>query len=309
MKLHKDEVEINEQIVRNLIKEQYSSYGKDSLNPLGSMGTDNVMFTLGEDKLVRLPRVEGAVSSLEKEARWLPTLGQKLKISIPKVFFEGDSSSSYPFPWLVISKLAGKNIASDNILDEDKACQSLAEFILDLRSVSVKGAPSCSRGLPLLRRDSAVRKSILLLQDDYDTKLLTELWEDSLKASDWQDQPLWLHGDLHRGNVLVKDGELSAVLDFGLSGVGDPSCDLMAAWTLLGTKSRKEFFSLLGADSDSIRKARGWALSMGILGYPYYKDTNPSFALLAKNSMDEVIKDPFYGSGAKIGSGAKTKKI
>ena len=293
MKLHEDEVEIHETIVRALLQEQCPLYLFEKLTFFESMGTENVMFSLGEDKLIRLPRVEGAVDSLKKEAKWLPVLGKNLKIPIPKVLFEGKPSRAYPFPWLIISKLEGAEISNENLVDQSKASQNLAEFILSLRFAPMKKGPICSRGLPLAKRDKAVRESILLLEGAYDIKLLTELWEDSLKASDWQKEPLWLHGDLHKGNLLAKESEISAILDFGLSGIGDPSCDLMAAWTVLEAQSRTEFFSFLRADNNSIRKARGWALSLGILGYPYYKETNPSFALLAKNAMDEVISDPF----------------
>jgi aminoglycoside phosphotransferase (APT) family kinase protein len=293
MKLHEDEVDIDVTIVRTLLQEQYPLYLSEKLTFFESMGTENVMFSLGEDKLIRLPRVEGAVNSLKKEAKWLSVLRRNLKVPIPKVLFEGKPSDSYPFPWLVISKLEGAEISNENPIASSKTSRSLADFIFDLRLAPTKKGPLCSRGLPLAKRDKAVRESILLLEGSYDTKLLTDLWEDSLKASAWQNEPLWLHGDLHKGNLLAKDSEISAILDFGLSGIGDPSCDLMAAWTVLEAKSRREFFSFLSADDNSIRKARGWALSLGILGYPYYKETNPSFALLAKNAMDEVISDPF----------------
>lgn len=293
MKLHKNEVEINKELAENLIEIQCPRYFHEAISQLTLSGTENVMFTLGEDKLIRLPRIEEAVHSLEKESKWLPALGGNLNISIPKVIFNGKPSNSYPFPWLIISKLEGKDVSSENPLDDNSACEDLAQFILNLRSIPAKDGPACSRGMSLSYRDKAVRKSILLLEEEYDTKLLTNLWESSLSVSEWRKEPFWLHGDIHRGNILVKSGKISAILDFGLCGIGDPSCDLMAAWTLLNTKARRKFFSLLNADSDSIKKARGWALSMGILGYPYYRETNPSFALLAKDAMDEIIKDPF----------------
>jgi len=292
MKLHENEFEMDENTVHKLVKSQCPQFLKGDLKKFSSSGTENFMFTLGDDKLVRLPRTIDAVVSLEKEAKCLPILGREMTMPIPRVVFEGKPSETYPFPWLVLSKLEGREVFAMNPLDTQMASKKLADFILNLRSISVAGAPKTARGMPLLLRDNAVKKSLPLLSDDYDLKLLEKLWEDSLGAALWSLDPLWLHGDLHEGNILVKEKELSAVLDFGLCGVGDPSCDLMAAWTLLDYESRREFFSLLKADSDSIRKARGWALSMGILGYPYYKNTNPSFAHMVKKVIDEIIKDP-----------------
>lgn len=190
-------------------------------------------------------------------------------------------------------KARGRASFSGKSFGSKKASHELAQFILEMRSISPTSALESLRGMSLIRRDGAVRKSISLLEDEYDTKVLTTLWEESVQVPLSEESSFWFHGDFHRGNVLLKAGSLSAVLDFGLCGAGDPSCDLMAAWTLLDREGRREFFSLLKADEASIKKARGWALSMGILGYPYYKKTNPSFASIAKDAMDEVLKDPF----------------
>lgn len=123
--------------------------------------------------------------------------------------------------------------------------------------------------------------------------LLTKIWEESLAVPIWNCPDYWLHSDLHAGNLLAANNSISAVLDFGMAGIGDPACELMVAWTLLDESSRHLFKETVKADDSIWLRARGWALHLGIVAYPYYCETNPGFASIAKRAIDQVL-DAFY---------------
>ncbi|MBP1992234.1 aminoglycoside phosphotransferase (APT) family kinase protein [Paenibacillus eucommiae] len=138
-------------------------------------------------------------------------------------------------------------------------------------------------------RDAPVRNAIAALSSLFDTEMLTAAWEATLQAPVWQGTAVWLHGDLHPGNLLVNQGQLSAVIDFGTLGIGDPACDLMVAWTLLSAESRNLFRSALTVDDATWARGRGWALSFGLIAFAYYLDTNPILAAISRRAIDEVL--------------------
>jgi len=264
---------------------------EDTLIPLHPQGTDNKMYRLGKNRLVRLPRTKTSAESLKKEIEWLPFIGEKLPIPAPVPRHVGTPSEDYPFPWVICDFLTGKNPNNKDELKQDIAARDLANFIRSLQKIEAANGPECDRGRHIKVRDQAVQKSIPLLQDDYDPKPLKSLWKKMVAASEWRHPPVWIHGDLHSGNILACNRRISAVIDFGLCGVGDPSCDYMAAWTLLNREARATFRFLVKASDDCWLKAMGWAFSMGVLGYPYYRETNPEFAKIAKDALDAVLED------------------
>ncbi|MFK7824157.1 MAG: aminoglycoside phosphotransferase family protein [Oligoflexales bacterium] len=290
-KLHDDEVDIDVTIVKHLIAKQFPQYDRQVVSALVPSGTDNKMFKLGLDKIVRLPRTSGAVASLQKEEKWLPIIGENLPTAVPIPIHAGEPTKEYPFPWLIIPFISGSTPGLSNPLDGEQAAFDLAKFIGAMQQQDTNGAPLCTRGQHIKNRDSAVRKSVELLGDEYDLDQLLEIWNDSVNTPRWEGPSCWIHGDLHVGNILSNGGKINAIVDFGLCGVGEPSCDFMPAWTLLKKENREKFRSLINADENCWKRARGWAFSMGVLGYPYYKNTNPIFASIAKNAMDQAIAD------------------
>ena len=290
-KMHADEVDIDAALVRQLLAKQFVDWADLSLEMIRPEGTDNAMYKLGSDKVVRLPRTEHSAISLEKERLWLPKLAPLLPITVPAIQGEGHLDVGYQFPWLICQWLEGKNPSSENMLDHHQAAIDLGHFVSSMRKISAIDGPKCRRGQPLSTRDQETREAIVLLQDTYDTSLLTDLWESALAAPEWSGDPVWIHGDLHAGNLLAKDGRITAVVDFGLAGVGDPACDIMAAWTLLTAETREIFRSIVQPDAATWTRGRGWALHLGIVGYPYYRVTNPIFAAIAKRAVDEVLTD------------------
>lgn len=289
--MHADEVDITPELVKDLLSTQFPEWANLPLQRMYPEGTDNAMYKLGNDKLVRLPRTEGSSSNIEKELNWLPRLRPQLPIPIPNIMGKGMPNTTYPFPWLVCEWLDGSNPDKEGMIDERKAAADMGAFVNAMQNTKPDNGPKCRRGKPLSTLDKEVKQSIPLLNELYNTELLNDLWQSALKASNWEKDPVWIHGDLHAGNLLAKNRKLVGVVDFGLAGIGDPACDMMVAWTLLSRNSREMFRSIVQPDDNTWCRGRGWALFLGIVGYPYYRVTNPLFANIAKRALDQVIAD------------------
>jgi aminoglycoside phosphotransferase (APT) family kinase protein len=190
--------------------------------------------------------------------------------------------------------LPGEN-ANGTIEDFDQAAVDLAAFVNALREVDTTGAhprPRGSRGAPLAELDAGVRKSIAELGDRIAGEATLRSWEESLNASRWLGTEVWLHGDLLPGNLLVVDGRLSAVIDFGCLNVGDPACDLQPAWNVFAGDSRTRYRAELQVDDASWLRGRGWALAQALIALPYYWDTNPGMIRQASHALTQVLADP-----------------
>ena len=290
-KLHEDEVDISIELVRKLVADQFSMYIDRPIEPLPSEGTDNRMLRLGDDLIVRLPRMSRAVSSLQKEIDWLPKLSAKICLPVPTPAHVGQPSCEYPFPWCIVPFLKGTSPSHECLLDFPRAAVVLSDFIAGMQQLGATDAPKSVRGDHVGVLDRAVRTNLPLLKPDYDIDELLTVWEGICDAPEYDGEAVWIHGDLHPGNLLVDDEKIVAIVDFGLSGVGDPACDLMCAWTVLDQPSRAIFQEHLSAELATWERAKGWAFSMGVLGYPYYRQTDPNFAAIAKRALDEVLKD------------------
>jgi aminoglycoside phosphotransferase (APT) family kinase protein len=118
---------------------------------------------------------------------------------------------------------------------------------------------------------------------------VTAAWEAALQAPAWDGPPVWTHGDLYDGNLLVERGRLAAVIDFGGLGVGDPACDLIVAWSLLSAGIRQAFRTALAVDDATWARGKGWALSVALIALPYYQNTNPVMVANSRNRIAEVL--------------------
>lgn len=292
-----NEVEIDVTLVKKLIATQFPQWANYPIRPVESAGTDNAIFRLGEDLAVRLPRADWAVGQVEKEQRWLPMLAARIPVAIPTPIAMGMPSEGYPWRWSVYRWLEGQNATDGQIDSPHQAAHALAQFITCLQGSDPAGGPApgahnSGRGEPLVNRDASVRSAIAALKNVIDTHLATAVWEEALNSPAWQGNPVWLHGDLHPGNLLVDKGQLSAVIDFGTLGVGDPACDMMVAWTFLTAESREIFRATLSVDDTTWVRGRGWALSFGLIAYAYYMDKNPGLAAISKRAIDEILTEP-----------------
>ena len=295
--MHADEVDTDEALVRRLLAEQFPQWADLSIEPVRPLGTDNANYRLGEDMLVRLPRRERTSRTLEKERRWLPRLAPHLPLAVPLPLAEGLPAEGYPFVWSVYTWLTGENATSERIGDLSQLATDLAQFIAAMQRIDPTGGPSPGehnffRGEPLARRDAETRAAIASLDGEIDVYAVTAAWDEALRAPEWQRSPVWIHGDLDSRNLLVEDGRLSAVIDFGSAGVGDPACDVMVAWKILSADTRDIFRTALSIDEATWARSRGWALSQALMALSYYTlETNAALVHEAQRWTAEVLAD------------------
>jgi aminoglycoside phosphotransferase (APT) family kinase protein len=295
-KMHADEVNTDISLVRRLLAAQFPQWADLPIKPVQSAGTDNALYRLGDDMAVRLPRIHWATGQADKEHQWLPRLAPLLPLAIPVPLAKGTPAGGYPWHWSVYRWLEGENATIERIADPCQAATDLAQFVAALQRIDPTGGPppgahNFFRGVPLAMRDARTRGAIEAMHGTLDTDGVTAAWEAALQAPAWHGPPVWIHGDLLPGNLLVERGRLSAVIDFGGLGVGDPACDLMIAWGLFSGESRDVFRAALWVDDATWARGRGWALSWALIFIPYYVDTNPVGVGIAQHTIDEVLAD------------------
>jgi len=295
VKMHADEVHTDVALVRRLLADQFSPWADLPIRPVSSYGTDHDIYRIGEHLSARLPRIGWATKQAEMEKRWLPRLAPHLPLKVPVQVAMGRPAFGYPFDWSIYEWLPGE--AADADLDDD-AAESLAAFITALRGIDTTGAhprPKGARGAPLAENDERVRRAIAELGDRIDGAAALRSWEESLAAPVYNGPDVWVHGDLLPGNLLVVDGRLSAVIDFGGLNVGDPVSDLMPAWNVFRGPSRQRFRAALAVDlavdEASWLRGRGWALTQAVVALPYYWETNPGMVRQAKRAVAEILND------------------
>jgi|SRR5436190_14606725 len=296
--MHADEVATSPALVRRLLEAQFPQWAALSIERVASAGTDNTLFRIGSDMVVRLPRRDVDVERLAKEQCWLPRLAPLLPLTVPVPLAEGRPGEGYPCIWTVYRWLHGETADRQALTDLTRAATDLAGFLLALRGIDPSGGPApgahnAFRGAPLGLRDDSTRAAIAALRDSVDADAATDVWDAALGAPEWDRRPVWIHGDLDARNLLATNGCLSAVLDFGCLGVGDPACDVMVAWKMLSTSTRTAFRHALAADDATWARARGWALSQAVGALSYYSlETNPILVREAEQWLEEVLGDP-----------------
>jgi aminoglycoside phosphotransferase (APT) family kinase protein len=289
-KMHAGEVHIDAALVERLIAEQFPRWADLPIRAVRSTGTVNAIYRLGGHLCARLPRVEEWTQDLEKEWRWLPKLAPHLSLRVPEPIGKGHPTSSYPFSWAVYGWIDGRPYSDDLVDDEQQAARDLARFVAELRRIDPAGAPPSGRR-PLRELDAVTRAAIEAARGVIDGDAATAAWERALEAPTWKGTPMWIHADLLRPNVLVRDGQLRAVIDFGGTGAGDPAADVIAAWSVFGRTGRRAFRDTLKVDDGTWNRARGFALHQAALIIPYYGRTNPVFVSLARRTVEEVLAD------------------
>ncbi|RSM40515.1 phosphotransferase [Amycolatopsis balhimycina DSM 5908] len=271
-RMHADEHAIDTDLVGRLVRGQFPAWAGLPVTPLASGGTVNAVYRLGDDLTVRLPLTAGGAGDIAKEARVLTALGG-LPVAVPAVVAVGEPAEGYPWPWAVHGWLDG----SPALEGLDAPARDLAEFVLALRANTADGPPAY-RGKPLAPVDRATRRAIEELSrtdEPFDAEAALAVWTEALDAPKWTDRPCWVHSDLMPGNLLLRDGRLTGVLDWATAGLGDPACDLIPAWNLLTAETRHTFRDAVGTDDATWARGRGWALSMAVIQLPYYRHTNP----------------------------------
>ena len=292
-KMHVGEIDTDVALVRRLLAGQFPQWADLTIDPVVSYGTDHDIYRLGDHLAARLPRIGWATKQAAKESEWLPKLAPHLPLAVPEQLARGYPAQGYPFEWSVYRWLPGEN-ANGTIDDLDQAAVDLAAFVIALRKVDTTDAPprpSHGRGAPLAQLDEHARQAIAELGNRIDADAAIRSWEESLNAPGWDRGPVWVHGDLLPGNLIVVAGRLSAIIDFGGLNVGDPACDLQPAWNVFEGDSRMRYRAELQVDDASWLRGRGWALFQAVMALPYYWDTNPGMIRQASHALAQVLAD------------------
>ncbi|MET8852256.1 aminoglycoside phosphotransferase family protein [Amycolatopsis sp. NPDC004625] len=257
-------VNVDAEQVRRLVGEQFPQWAGLPVRPVAQGGWDNFTFHLGDGMVARLPSAAEYALAVEKEQRWLPALASRLPLPIPVPLAKGHPGAGYPFAWSVYPWLHGEPASPDRISDAVRFARDLAGFLAALQSIDATGGPQPGkhnwfRGATLRTYDAQAQRALTALDGHLDVDLAREIWKTALDTR-WDGADSWFHGDIAPGNLLLDGGKLAAVIDFGTCGVGDPSCDIAIAWTLLTAEGRQAFRERLSIDEATWTRGRGWAL-------------------------------------------------
>src|SRR3954447_26857985 len=282
-RLHDDEIDVDEDLVHRLLATVSSSYDALPLRRFEASGSTNALFRLGDALLVRVPRQPGGTETIEKEQRWLPYVAPHLSVEVPEILAVGDPGFGYPEKWSVVRFLAGDPpvVPERGGPPRHRLAAELAAVVRALGELPVPEeatrdpALAWYRGRPLASMDHAMREFLRDSQHlvghpdlDLDLEQVASAWTRIMRMREAQRavEPRWYHGDLNAENLLVRDGRLVPVLDFGGLSVGDPTVDLVVAWQLLDPVARSTFREALAPDDDAWVLAAGWALVLSVMG-------------------------------------------
>lgn len=281
------------QLAAALITAQFPHWAHLPVELVVPGGHDNRTFRLGDELTIRLPTDDGYVAGELKEHEWLPRLAPQLPLPIPELVAVGSPGPLFPRPWSVRRWIPGEPLDPAGIDDPERFVHDLAGFLLALRAADASGGPAAGpqsffRGADPRAYDAQTRETIAELRDELGASRVTALWEAALESS-WGGPPVWFHGDIAPGNLLMADGRLAAVIDFGTSGVGDPACDLVIAWTVLRGDARELFRDQVGLDAGTWARARGWALWKALITIAEHRATRSAVADEARELLREIL--------------------
>ncbi len=280
-----EEAQPSSSVVRCLLRTQFPGWGDLPITAVQPGGWDNITYRLGETMSVRLPSDDPYVAQVDKEHHWLPVLAEHLPLKIPQPLTRGDPDCGYPWPWSIYRWLEGQPATCEAVADLTDLAVALAGFLGALHSIDSSDGPpagphSFYRGGALSIYDQETRGAIAELADEIDVEATLSVWETAL-AAEWTGPPIWVHGDVAPSNLLVVDGRLDAVIDFGCLAVGDPACDTVIAWTFLFGESREAFRTYLPVDEGTWIRGRGWALWKALITHTEARRINPDQTDLA----------------------------
>jgi aminoglycoside phosphotransferase (APT) family kinase protein len=292
-----DRESIDAALAERLVAAQFPQWSDLPIRPVDLAGWDNRTFRLGDTMSVRLPTGPWYAFQVEKEQRWLPQLAPQLPLPIPEPVAQGEPGEGYPYAWSIYRWIDGRPAVPGSIGDLTTFATDLAGFLVALREADATDGPAAGRhnffrGGPLQTYEDEARQAVVDLGDAIPATTALRILDEAL-ATEWDGPPVWFHGDVATGNLLVRDGRLAAVIDFGSSGVGDPACDVVIAWTLLRGASREAFRSALEVDPATWARGRGWALWKSLITYAQHRgERSADSAEMAadhKRILDEIF--------------------
>jgi aminoglycoside phosphotransferase (APT) family kinase protein len=286
--VHRDAIDAG--LAARLVAAQFPRWADLPVTPVPLAGWDNRTFRLGEHLSVRLPSGAAYAAQVAKEQRWLPRLAAVVPLPVPSPVGAGVPGQGYPWPWSVYRWLPGEPAETAAVDDPEAFARALGEFLVALAEADADGpaagAHNFHRGGDLRVYDAETREALWALEGRVDTVRAHAVREAAL-SSRWTRPPVWVHGDVSAANLLVEDGRLSAVIDFGSSGVGDPACDTVIAWTFLDGAARVAFRAARGLDEDTWARGRGWALWKSLITIA----GDPGNAPAAERTLRRVLDD------------------
>jgi aminoglycoside phosphotransferase (APT) family kinase protein len=284
-----DEIlQIDETLIRHAIEEVDTALACLPLEPLAHHGTETALYRLGQRLLVRFPRIRSAMAGFAAETRWLPHLAPHLPLAVPTIVSQGHLPTDPPVPWCVQDWIDGVDATAAPDPDLDAMADRLAACLRALRSVPVPPKPPIgARGGALAPQDAAFRaaRSAAAARGLEGLGPAIAAWERGLAAEPWTGPPVWLHGDLVPGNLILSEGHLTALIDWAFVTVGDPAYDLIPAWFLFEGTSRARFLEALAPDAATISRARARVAWQCVMALPHYLDTNPAMVRLARGGI------------------------
>ncbi|WP_329253181.1 aminoglycoside phosphotransferase family protein [Streptomyces canus] len=298
MTLHEDEIPVDETLVRSLLKAQRPEWADLPLSPAGA-GTDNIMYRLGDDLLVRLPRTADNGNSVRKELEWIPRLAPFLACPIPEPVHAGTPTDIFPLVWSVYRWIDGDEAGPDTVQDWAAFGADLAAVARELHGIDLMGATradglSWYRGGSLEPCDQWVGRCLnecrTTVGSELDLDTLEQLWQAALALPEPSGPHVWLHGDLKPTNLLVREGKLHAVIDFGGLSVGFPDAEHATLWDL-PPQARQAYWDTLNLDEATWTRARAWAIAVGVSGISYYWHTFPAFVAECRARLRAILID------------------
>ncbi|WP_085941018.1 aminoglycoside phosphotransferase family protein [Amycolatopsis decaplanina] len=279
--------------VRRLVGEQFPEWAGLPVRPVARSGWDNFTFRLGDAMVARLPSAAEYALAVDKEQHWLPVLAPRLPLPVPVPLAKGRPGAGYPFPWSIYRWLDGEPASADRISDPVRFALDLSGFLAALRNVDTADGPQPGkhnwfRGATLRTYDTLAERALSALDGEIDVGSARESWKTALHTP-WDGADRWFHGDIAPGNLLLDGGELAAVIDFGTCGVGDPSCDMAIAWTLLTADGREAFRERLSVDSATWARGRGWALWKTLVTCARTRGRADEEAVDARRVLGEIL--------------------
>ncbi|MFB6817249.1 aminoglycoside phosphotransferase family protein [Streptomyces sp. NPDC056347] len=298
MTLHENEIPVDEALVRSLLAAQRPEWSGLPLSRAGA-GTDNTMYRLGDDLLVRLPRTAEHERAVLKEREWLPRLAHHLSRTVPEPVHAGTPTGDFPLVWSVYRWIDGAEAGPDTVHDWAAFGTDLAAVVRELHGIGLMGATragdlSWYRGGGLGPCDEWVTRCLddcrAAVGSELDVDALQRLWRDGLALPGSSGPEVWLHGDLKPTNLLVRDGRLHAVIDFGGLSVGLPDAEHSTVWDL-PPQARRAYRDALDLDDPAWIRARAWAVAVGVSGISYYRDTFPAFVAECRARLRAILAD------------------
>lgn len=288
-------IKIDTALVHHLVESQFPEWKDLDINQILPGGWDNRCFRLGYEMIVRLPSAQRYADKVGKEQTWLPKLAPHLNLQIPVPLAMGKPSEQYLWSWSIYRWIPGETVNDSNNVDKNGLAKSLADFLLELHTIDKTDAPLSGqhnfyRGGDLSVYDLETKNAIDDLKEKIDSEKARNIWGRALTTK-WQHPPVWVHGDISIGNLIIENGQLSAVIDFGGLCVGDPACDLVIAWTYFDITSRQIFEEKLQLDADTWSRARGWALWKALIVAANSSGTNEVEKNQAWNTLSVLLEE------------------